>query len=84
MGERPVLTVVSIVSVAVVRVFMAVVALPRLVMPFSLENTSRATTRPPRISRPPMIRATLSTPLQSPCLIASQFVAISRMMVVNP
>ena len=84
LGESWVLTVVSIVPVALESVFIAVVALPRLEIPFNLENTSRATTKPPRISKPPIIRATLSTPLQSPCLIASQFVAISRMMVVKP
>ena len=84
LGDSPVLTVVSRVPMVLETVVIAVVAFPRLEIPFSLENTSRATTRPPMTSTALIIIVTLSTPLQSPCLMASQFADSSRMIPVNP
>ena len=83
-GDSFVLTVVSRVSVAVATVVTASEALPMVATSLSLENTSNAIARPPRTSSAPIISVTLSTPLQSPCLIASQFAPISVMMEANP
>ena len=52
--------------------------------PFILENTPKAVASPPSISTIPIIKDTLSTPLQSPFFIASQFLPNSSTTFVNP
>ena len=84
LGDSFPLTDVLTASVAVATVSTAVAAFPIFAMLFSFEKASKATARPPRTSSAPIISVALSTPLQSPSLIASQFVAISRTMTVNP
>ena len=69
-------------SLVLVATFFAL--LPIFIKPVTLVSRSNARITPPRISRALTNKVTLSTPLQSPFLMASQFGTISLIAVSSP